>query len=149
MAFRKATMADAQVLYDWAMDEDTRSNSLNTNAFCFGDHVKWMEKKLSDESCHLLIYMNQGKSIGVCRLDINENRIATISYSIDKSFRGLGFGKKVVIELEEFARGIKLLQLKAVVKEKNEASQKILSSLGYVEEGQGGIFNYTKWLLDT
>lgn len=144
MGFRKATMGDARLLYDWAMEPEVRANSLNPGSFSFADHVKWMEKKISDENCYLLIYTDENKNIGTCRLDIDENGIATIAYSVDKLFRGQGFGKKMVIDLEKFAMGKKNLQLKAVVKRENLASRKIFDSLGYLEKFKDEVLIYIK-----
>jgi len=142
MAFRNATMDDARLLYDWAMDKEVRKNSLSENEFSFNKNISWLEKKMDDSNCHLLIFEN----IGTARLDI-EGQTAIISYSIAKDYRGKGYGKRMLNELEHFAKTQGVLKLQATVKSENLASVKIFESLNYDKEKTKKVFVFSKLLI--
>ena len=43
---RPVTMADAQILYKWRNDPQTRTVSHNQDEIDFDTHLKWLDKKL-------------------------------------------------------------------------------------------------------
>lgn len=130
--FRKADMKDLDLTYIWANDKETRKNSFDSNEIGFDEHKDWFKKKLDSCNSHIYIFMNGSSPIGVLRLDVHDD-ISEISYSIDQKYRGQGYGKKMLLELEKLINEDRALSkhLKAEVKFDNIASQKIFEKLNY------------------
>jgi len=147
MDFRNASIEDAQLLYEWAIDFETRENSFNSTSFNYESHIAWLNKKLEDKNSFILIFEDQKKDIGLCRLEIVDINKALISYSIDKNFRGKGYGRKIMSQIEAIAKMNNIHYLTAKVKVNNPASLKIFESLGYVKSFQDGCLEFNKEIL--
>lgn len=143
---REVTMADARLLLDWRNESSVRENSFHTEIIAYEEHVKWLSGKLADSDEIMKILMLGEETIGQIRLSKDENGIE-ISYSIDKDFRGYGYGKEI-IRLGEAALIEKGYagKLTALVKKGNKASQNIFLSLEYQEREKEEFFEYTKIL---
>lgn len=48
MEIREAAAADAELLYQWANDPDTRRWSFSTGPIPWGGHVEWLDRVLTD-----------------------------------------------------------------------------------------------------
>ncbi len=142
---RRATMDDMNLLFEWINEEETRNNSLSPDKVIFSNHKEWFLKKLKDNNSVIYIYEEE-KPIGQIRIDIDKD-IATISYSIDKNFRGQGYGTKIIELLELQIKEYKTLSgLRAVVKNSNIGSLKIFRKLNYLEQVNGDLHVFTKEL---
>lgn len=89
--YRPATINDAKILYEWANDKDVRQNSLSPEPIGWSSHLKWLEEKLESKGTVIFIFMLDNTPIGQVRLDQNEP-FWVIDYSVDKNYRGRGFG---------------------------------------------------------
>lgn len=129
---RKAERGDAELLFQWANEEEVRKNSLNTAPISYEEHIAWFQKKLSAADSVIYIYCFQQQEIGQIRLDYKQD-IAWISYSIDKRFRGFGHGKQLLLLIEEVLLETKneVKYLAGIVKKDNLASQKKFEEAGY------------------
>lgn len=138
---RKATSADKKLIYNWANDPETRANSFNSKPIAWEDHDRWYDGKMSDENCDFYIFMDFFKPLGVVRVDYNSEGQGEISYSIDSECRGQGLGREMISLLEKTVASGKRdnKNLIAKVKDDNEASKKIFTSLGY-EEVDSGVY---------
>ena len=130
--FRRAKESDLMTLFAWANDPGLRAQSYNSGTISLEDHSSWFNKKLNDPNCHLYIFEYKSKALGQVRFDIKEEVI--ISYSVDKEFRGRGWGvhilKKAIDNFAvEYRKPIKVI---GYVKVENVASNKIFESLGFV-----------------
>lgn len=140
---RPVTENDIWLLYEWANDPSVRRNSFNTNPITKEEHQSWFQKKLDSNLDHLYIYgiideKSRKKEIGQIRIaEENSEGRAEISYSIAAPYRGKGYGKRMVLLLEDTVRRNypAILILTARVKENNEASQHVFIACGFKEHG--------------
>jgi spore coat polysaccharide biosynthesis protein SpsF len=144
---RRVDYFDMELLYHWANDPVTRANSINFEPIIFDEHERWFKEKLN--SCNVLfyIYHNGNQDIGQVRVDIKDN-IAVINYSIAPSFRGKGYGYRMMIlaekEIQDNYHAIRWIQ--AEVKYKNTASQHIFRKLDYAESQNFNMIKFIKSL---
>lgn len=141
---REVTKADAKLLLDWRNESSVRENSFHSEIIAYEDHVKWLLRKLEEPDEIMRILMRGDSPVGQIRLSRNETGVE-ISYSIDKEFRGCGYGKEIIclgeVLLKEQGYSGKLIGL---VKKENEVSQKVFLSLGYKESEKEDFLEYTK-----
>lgn len=143
---RRATIVDTEILYKWRNDSVCRKNSINSEKIEYNDHCIWLSNKLNSDSCDIFICMKGDKPIGQVRVDY-ENEIGKISYSIASDFRGNNYGSKM-LELLEYNERLRrnVVQLCAMVKHDNVASQKCFTKLNYSKDNRGAFFYYSKLL---
>lgn len=125
MPFRFAKLSDAKKYFDWVNDPDVRENALNSEKIQWTSHFSWFKEKL-DSGSALLIFTDSNRAIGQIRFDQDGSGNYYLDYSIDKKFRGMGYGKIMVFEAIEFLtkndfRGSVIAQVKC----KNTGSLKI------------------------
>jgi len=126
---RNANFEDCKLLFDWANDKDTRSQSFNKNTIPIAEHTNWFHARLKDSNALLLICEISGISIGVTRYTI-EGTNATINYSLDKEYRGAGLASQMVsISIKKVRQLRSITQITAFVKESNIASLRIFEKL--------------------
>ncbi|MEG1848649.1 MAG: GNAT family N-acetyltransferase [Lachnospiraceae bacterium] len=133
---RRATMADAGLLFDWANDKTVRQNSFHTAPIPYDHHMAWLKSKLSTKDCRIYIAEASGVPVGQIRVDVEEGN-GKIGYSIDAKYRGEGYGKQMLNKLEENLAQDHTVsaihRLVAQVKQGNEASKRAFIHLGYHE----------------
>ena len=112
LIFRKFTLADAELLYNWANDPMVRQFSFNPAPIPYETHLNWVQNKLQNPAALLLMAEIQGEPAAHLRFDRSGNT-ALISYQIGAAFRGKGLGHRVL--------QIGLLQLKHYFPEVTEA----------------------------
>ncbi|WP_025763236.1 UDP-2,4-diacetamido-2,4,6-trideoxy-beta-L-altropyranose hydrolase [Dyadobacter tibetensis] len=134
LLIRDARAADAKLYFDWANEPETRLNSLNTEAIKWEDHCQWFSNRIDRQDFRFYIFEINGIPVGQVRFDIQEG-IATINYSIDKCYRGIGIGSPL-LELAinqlktDFQEYIKIC---GIVKYANVSSAKVFRNLGFQE----------------
>ncbi len=147
-SLRNAELSDCDTIFSWVNDSTVRSNAFNSQVIELTDHKTWFNKKLADENSHIFILYFQNINFGQIRFDI-ENKTATISYLIDKDFRGLGFGSLIVKKgIEKISEINRELTLIALVKPINEASIKVFQHLGFQQKEEnhshyGNIYSFS------
>jgi len=93
LQFRKADVNDARLLWEWANDSETRANSFNVAPILWESHLTWLYNKLNDTECIIYIAENeQGSPVGQIRFDKSNEADWSVSVSIGKNYRGMGFG---------------------------------------------------------
>ena len=98
LTLRHACEDDAKMLWEWANNPEVRVVSFSSKPIPWGEHVQWLKSRLNDPNCIFYIAINSdGIPIGQVRYDIEGNE-AVISISIDKKFRGEGYGS-ILIQL--------------------------------------------------
>ncbi len=149
LALRKATEADAETLFQWRNDPDTRENSFQTEPIPYEEHIAWLKATLRNPAQEIFILREGDRPIGQVRLSM-ENDMATISYSIDAAYRAKGYGKAILQLAENLCveRGTPWI-LRGYVKKKNIASQVIFETLGYEceRDAEFDCLKYTKQIL--
>lgn len=127
LKFRKASIEDAQLLFDWRNDPFTREMSGTNEEITLDEHITWLKRKLDDPGVYLYILSDGINNIGQLRLEPIKKEFI-ISYSIAKEFRSRGFGKIIIkMIIDEFPESVFI----AFVKKENYQSSKILTSLGF------------------
>lgn len=139
--------SDMRMVFEWANDPETRNNSFASASIPHEQHASWFSKKLNSVSTLFYIYYSGEHAVGQIRAEM-ENGSAFLSYSIAPSFRGKGYGKKIVELLEKkiFSDHLPIRELKAQVKYTNAASQRIFEKLLYKREEMQDRIEYTKFI---
>lgn len=143
---RKADENDVGFLYELRNEEEVRKNSFQTEWIPYEQHTEWFDRKLLNPNTKIFILEFEGKRIGQVRAE-RSGRTIEISYALCKEFRGNGYSKWMLTELEKRIRKEYIdAELFAEVKTENIASRKIFQSLGYREEETGSGYRYKKEL---
>lgn len=123
---------DCDLLFEWLNDREVRQMSFSTEPVSYEEHINWFSKKLCSSLTNAFIICFDEKPVGQIRIHIEKND-GIISYSIDKNYRGHGYGsetlKKIIDEIKE--REIKVDKLIGKVKNGNICSRKAFQKAGY------------------
>ncbi len=146
--FIKANMEYVDVVFRWANDKETRANAFNTAQIPYDDHVTWYRKKISEAETFFYICKYEDTNVGQLRIDLEEDK-AVISYSVDKTQRGKGYGKRLINYAEEVIRdnclfGYEQIILVGKVKYNNIASQKCFLAENYNKKEREDYIEFTK-----
>ena len=150
LSIRKAQKEDMHLLFEWANEPLTRANSTTQGEILWEDHQAWFLRKLDDPNCFVYISAYQSQPVGMLRMDC-QDLVATISYSIDKSHRGKGLGKKTLeaginLFLKESSHAV--TKIEALVKPNNIASVKTFEKLGFLRIGDREIKGVRLWVYE-
>ncbi|TCS61608.1 GNAT family N-acetyltransferase [Varunaivibrio sulfuroxidans] len=139
MNFRRATMADADLLFAWRNDAHTRAMSHDGREIAFSDHLAWLDKSLTDARRDLFVCQGDAAApIGVIRRD-DEGALSVLSWTLNPDYRGRGLGKAMLWSFVTRYPG----RYRAEVKASNVASQKMCVHAGFrLGEEKGGIFHF-------
>lgn len=130
---RPATQADAQLLFAWANESEVRAQSFQEAPIAWETHCAWLAGVLAEPTARLYIMLEDTEPVGQVRLQQQPSGAWRISYSIERSHRGQGYGKAILALLEnKLCEDQADLVLAGEVKLGNVASQKVFESLGYV-----------------
>lgn len=121
LKYRNATLKDKKIVFDWSNEESVRLNSLNRKQINWQEHVKWFEAKILDKIHNKIFIFYDKNPIGIVRLNIKKN-IQQISFSIDKKYRGKGYGFRMIAQIVDDFPDKEFL---AEVRSSNYASHKI------------------------
>lgn len=132
---REATMADCDLLYQWANDPEVRKNSFHTEPIEYKEHRSWLKRVLESQMLLQYIYVCDGQEVGQIRIAV-EKETATISYSIAPDYRCMGYGKAMVSALAQRVKKDfpNIKRLVAEVKPENVASVKAFMDSGFIEK---------------
>jgi len=133
LLIRKATILDVYQYYCLFSDSLVRRNSLKTEKATIEEHNNWFTEKINNPDSFLYVLEKDLMFIGQIRYDIC-NCVAEVDYSIVKDYRKKGYGEYIVLEsLRVFCNEVKPpIEVKATVKAKNVASQKIFEKLNFI-----------------
>ena len=134
LKFRKPTLEDAELYFDWANDESVRINSYSANKIDFETHVNWFTSKLKDENCFMYLFQNESNEfIGQIRIQKQDDFFSIISVSIDANQRGKGYSNKIIeIASNDFLSINDKNTIDAYIKEENIASAKAFEKAGFI-----------------
>jgi len=129
LILREVTAEDVYQLFNWTNDKTVRENSFSVESIKWQDHLDWFNNKLNSDRSKIFILTQENDSIGQIRFDLIEDESWLINYSIDKNFRGSGYGSKIVeMAIKSFSNSTKLT---AKVKKSNLASARVFQKLGF------------------
>jgi spore coat polysaccharide biosynthesis predicted glycosyltransferase SpsG/ribosomal protein S18 acetylase RimI-like enzyme len=139
---RRATMADAPLLWRWASDPDTRAASFTPDPIPYPTHLAWLRDRLVERTCLLLIGENGAGPLGQVRFDSREAGVE-ISISVAPEHRGAVGGLLLESAIRRFRRRVPRTDLLAHVKVGNEPSRRLFERAGFRLVGErGGILLY-------
>lgn len=133
LKFRKPTVNDVELYYEWANDTEVRKQSFNSKKIDFESHKKWFFSKLKDERYLLLIFTNEeNKNVGQVRIHEETNNNAVIGISIADGFRGQGLAKEMLRMATEYFLEVKVgYVINAYIKESNLNSKYAFENAGF------------------
>ncbi len=132
---RLANKNDVELVFNWVNDELVRQNAINKEKVKWENHIIWFKDKILSQDTYIFILEQDSTPIGQIRFDKEKDGFI-IDYSIDKKFRGKGFGQKILIQsLQKIyeAEG-KNITIKATVLKSNMGSQKVFTKVGFNED---------------
>jgi RimJ/RimL family protein N-acetyltransferase len=132
LKLRQISEEDCKLIWTWANDPEVRAVSFSSEAIPYEDHVTWFESKLNDPSCYFYIAEDTNhEPVGQVRYD-REGTEATISISLDKKFRGKGYGPSLLrLASQRFFEVCDAEVIHAYIKEGNEASIGAFKKAGF------------------
>ena len=132
LTIRTATIADLELVFDWANDPVTRSVSFYRAEISHEDHVAWFSKKLDSDDCLMFIVEGDGVPCAFIRLEPDvELGDAVIGINVAPSFRGQGLGSKALDTVNEVAAKHNYQRIVALIRPDNVASLKVFERAGY------------------
>jgi len=132
---RRAEIGDAKLCFDWANDPQVREQSYSKAAIPWENHLAWFIRKIKDANTFYYILVHQNQPAAQIRFDIDEKRVATISYLSGENFRGKGMGLWILAAgIQQLLRETNPQQIIGHVKNNNIASQRSFEKLAFVKE---------------
>ncbi|WP_260955445.1 UDP-2,4-diacetamido-2,4,6-trideoxy-beta-L-altropyranose hydrolase [Pseudomonas citri] len=131
---RRATQADAQLLFDGRNAEAVRRVSLDTSLIGWDDHCRWLQASLVNERRLLLIGEAADGPVGVLRYDMDGVE-ALVSIYLFEHRLGQGWGRALLGHGETFvsAHWPELRSLVAQVLPGNDASLGLFRQAGFAQ----------------
>jgi UDP-2,4-diacetamido-2,4,6-trideoxy-beta-L-altropyranose hydrolase len=130
LSLRSAVEKDMELFARWANDPSVRSNCYNTAPIPMNVHRAWFAEKLSSANTLMLVLELDGVPVGQIRYD-RRGEMADIGFSLDKAFRGLGLGQKIIEQ--SLGRAFSELEVNAVRAEVFSANT--ASRIAFVKTG--------------
>ena len=96
ISVRPATAADADRLLDWANDPVTRATGFYPATIDAATHARWLEERLSSPSSRLYVGLEDGRQVGMVRLDAEADGRVEVCISVAPDSRGRGIGRALL-----------------------------------------------------
>jgi RimJ/RimL family protein N-acetyltransferase len=124
-------MADADLLLAWRNDPATRASSFRSEEIPRATHLKWLERKLADNACAVLIVEEAGEPVGQVRLDADAH-MAEIHVAVAPVARSRSIGRQALrAAVAQAPALLGVSRIKANVKPDNEASLRAFEAAGF------------------
>lgn len=133
LSYRQAGEQDCLLYYQWANDPVVRNNAFKSETVLWEDHVKWFKKKLGSQSL-MYVFFHQTLPVGQVRIDW-DTRGGCIDFSVDKKYRGRGYGSVFLMIIGYVIKkipGSPLLY--GIVKMSNLASLRAFEKAGFLNK---------------
>jgi len=146
LRLRRARPTDADQLRRWRNDPETRARSFSRQEISEAEHRRWLEQKLADPACLLLIVEDGGAPVGQVRLEKVSPSEAEVSIGLAPGARGRGIGRRaLLLAAAEGRRALAVGRLRAEIKEDNDPSLRAFAAAGFAEEArEGGAVTLTR-----
>jgi RimJ/RimL family protein N-acetyltransferase len=138
LALRPATVRDRDRLLQWRNDFATRQASFDPHEIGPEEHAAWLERKLADGGCRLLIAEEDDEPLGQVRVERLDDTRAEVHIVVAPAARGRGHGTQMLRLAAREAAGFGYRSLMARVKADNEVSLRAFRGVGFVESGPRG-----------
>jgi spore coat polysaccharide biosynthesis predicted glycosyltransferase SpsG len=133
LEIKNATLDDLMFFFELANDEDARENSINKEKILLENHKEWYIRKLKSPDSALYVLWLESTPLGIIRFDIEGNH-ATLSYSVEKQFRGKGLGSILLKSgIKEFIDDFNFIKsINGYIHKNNVGSIKSFLKAGFV-----------------
>ncbi|MCR4792042.1 MAG: GNAT family N-acetyltransferase [Lachnospiraceae bacterium] len=141
---RDAVIGDADIVFEWRNDAETRKNSFNHDVIIYDNHIQWFKKTLDRNDVKLFMLTVGGVPVGQARIDSVDEGYE-ISYLIGTEYRGRGYGSMIIKLLEN--KVVELygnVNVSADVLKENIVSQRVFLNLGFEQDEWEDRFVYKK-----
>jgi len=133
--FRFANVMDTNLYFEWANDDAVRANSFNQEPIPYDNHVEWFHSKFESPECFFYLFLSKHNlPVGQIRIDKSGDEII-IGISIDKHFRGLSLGSKMLkMACDDYLEKYPNREIVAYIKKENLASISIFMNAGFSDK---------------
>ena len=139
LGLRRATLADAQILWEWRNNAQTRAMSLQSEPLEWEPHWNWLRSSVENSQHAIWIVTRDLENVAVVRFhrQITAGKEcaseATISVTLAPEFRGQGLSKTVIKTGCRAIFGLWPIQkIRAQIKTQNVASLRAFEACGFV-----------------
>lgn len=134
---------DCRLIWKWANDPVTRSNSFSSEMIAWDEHVAWFTTKLSDSRSYFYLGFNlENQPLGYVRFQQISDTEADISVAIAPEQRQRGYGTKLICHgVARVWQNTKINRINAYIKPDNLTSRHIFTKAGFSEVAQTTINN--------
>ena len=139
LGWRETRMADANLLWRWANDRETRQNSFTTSPIPYAEHIEWLAKRLGSDATRIWIFSDGDVPVGQVRFD-SAGAVAEIGITVAPEQRARGYGRAM---LDAAVRCLQAerrdgVRPRASVLAHNQASLRLFKACGFEEVGTVG-----------
>lgn len=92
---RTVELSDAELLFSWANDAETRRNSFDTRPILWDNHLKWLENKITSDLDTLYVVEDGGLPVAHVRFT-QTPAAAEISVTVSPTSRGKRYGGRAI-----------------------------------------------------
>jgi RimJ/RimL family protein N-acetyltransferase len=132
VVIRRASENDLHITFNWASNKIVRKYAIQKGDIVFEEHKKWFLNKINVENCVYFIAEVNKIPIGSIRFDINNNKEALLSFLLEPTFHGKGYGEKILEKgCEELLNIRQLTKIEGVVSIENIPSLKTFKFFGF------------------
>ena len=152
LTLRQAVESDSESLLEWRNDATTKAFSLRSDEITREQHEAWFNKTLQDTNCLLIIGEVLGGPVGMVRINIlNDSGLGQVSINLNPDFRGRGLSRQLLGSSLLFATQVfdNLSKYRADIHIENVASQKIFTSVGFVNSTNTADGNFETYVVDS
>ena len=140
LAIRRARIDDAERLWSWRNDPDTRRASHNTEYIELDHHKRWFEGCMARNDRIMLIAELHGEPIGTVRFDKRADSYLEVSINIAPQARAKKIGAACLREACNFVLAKEAAGFHAEIRPDNTASIRIFEQCGFREFARKGGF---------
>ena len=146
LMLRAADFDDAQRLWLWANDAETRRSASDRPPISWTDHVDWLTGQLASSEATIWIGVDEhGAAVGSIRFDTEDSwKTARLSYVVDPASRGRQLGRRLVDQgTSRVVSDHPGVDIWADVLKVNVPSLRVFRGLGWREtEGEGDMTRF-------
>jgi UDP-2,4-diacetamido-2,4,6-trideoxy-beta-L-altropyranose hydrolase len=136
---RTASPADAELLWTWANDAETRRWSFHSDPIPWETHVAWLYSKLRDPATRIFVVEEGATPKAVVRFEARDDDVGVVSIVVDPGERGRGWGTKALrISCPAAVRHLGLRRVDAYIKPGNNASIRAFERAGFALSADTG-----------
>ena len=89
--FRKPSIADSDLYFEWANDKDVRYFSYQEKPISYEEHSEWFARQLKNPDCFFYLFESvENNAVGQVRIE-KKNDVTVIGVSVSKQERGKGY----------------------------------------------------------